>query len=58
MISIKNTGHLRIKKFSFVFLHSINHLVQHFKNNDNLTEKILFNLPAHLIVFENIKQYF
>lgn len=53
MISIKNTGQLRI----FLFPHSINHLVQHFKNNI-FTEKMLFNLPAHLIVFENIKQYF
>ncbi|CIV86945.1 Uncharacterised protein [Streptococcus pneumoniae] len=38
-------------------LHSINHLVQYFKNNI-LTEKMIFNLSAHLIVFENIKQYF
>ena len=56
MISIKNTGQLRIKNF-FVFPHIVNHLVQHFKNNIS-TEKILFNLPTHLIVFENIKQYF
>ncbi|VJT38522.1 Uncharacterised protein [Streptococcus pneumoniae] len=28
-----------------------------FKNNI-LTEKMIFNLSAHLIVFENIKQYF
>lgn len=57
MISIKNTGQLRIKNIFFVFPHSINHLVQYFKNNI-LTEKMLFNLSAHLIVFENIKQYF
>ena len=41
----------------FVFLYNINHLVRHFENN-NLTDKMLFNLPDHLIVFENIKQYF
>lgn len=57
MISIKNTGQLRIKNIFFVFPHSINHLVQYFKNNI-LTEKMIFNLSAHLIVFENIKQYF
>ena len=56
MTRIKNTGQLRIKNF-FVFPHSINHLVQYFKNNIS-TEKMLFNLSAHLIVFENIKQYF
>lgn len=56
MISIKNTGQLRIKNF-FVFPPSINHLAQHFKNNI-FTGKMLFNLPTHLIVFENIKQYF
>ncbi|CIO17027.1 Uncharacterised protein [Streptococcus pneumoniae] len=45
------------QKHFFVFPHSINHLVQYFKNNI-LTEKMIFNLSAHLIVFENIKQYF
>lgn len=56
MISIKIQVNLVSTKF-FVFPHSINHLVQYFKNNIS-TEKMLFNLPTHLIVFENIKQYF
>ena len=58
MISVKIQVNFVSNNLFFVFPPSINHLAQHFKNNDNLTEKILFNLPAHLIVFENIKQYF
>ncbi len=57
MISIKIQVNFVSNNLFFVFSHSINHLVQHLKNNI-LTEKILFNLPTHLIVFENIKQYF
>ena len=57
MISIKIQVNFVSNNLFFVFPHSINHLVQHLKNNI-LTEKMLFNLPTHLIVFENIKQYF
>ena len=57
MISIKIQVNFVSNNLFFVFPPSINHLVQHFKNNIS-TEKMLFNLPAHLIVFENIKQYF
>lgn len=57
MISIKNTGQLRIKNIFLYFHIASIILVQYFKNNI-LTEKMIFNLSAHLIVFENIKQYF
>ena len=57
MISIKIQVNFVLNNLFFVFPPSINHLAQHFKNNIS-TEKMVFNLPAHLIVFENIKQYF
>ena len=57
MISIKIQVNFVSNNLFFVFPPNINHLVQHFKNNIS-TEKMLFNLSAHLIVFENIKQYF
>mgnify|MGYP007043690790 CR=1 FL=1 len=57
MISIKIQVNFVSNNLFFGFPHSINHLVQHFKNNIS-TEKMILNLPAHLIVFENIKQYF
>ena len=57
MISIKTQVNFVSNNLFFVFPPSINHLVQHFKNNIS-TEKMLFNLPTHLIVFENITQYF
>lgn len=57
MISIKIQVNFVSNNLFFGFPPSINHLVQHFKNNIS-TEKMILNLPAHLIVFENIKQYF
>ena len=50
MISIKIQVNFVSNNLFFGFPPNINHLVQHFKNNIS-TEKMLFNLSAHLIVF-------